>query len=233
MTQRKPTLRTLLLVWGLGAAMVTAASIICLDIPLALFFHGYRETWWSQTFAHITDFANGAIWYTVGVLGLLAAYVRHKRRSQNPTAFTRETRAWLFMIVTMATSGTFINAVKLLVGRERPRLLYRDGTHDFHVLTFDLDLSDCGFPSGHTQSIWTAMLCLGFIAPPLRPLLFVVAILISASRIVIGAHYAGDVFASIYIAFFAVLMWRQWFEKDGVSVTLWPRKEENREKAQA
>lgn len=222
MTQRKPTLRTLLLVWGLGTAMIVAASVECLDIPLALFFHDYRDTWWSQFFGHITDFASGYIWYPVAVIGLVTAFVRHKRLNQNLAAWTQEARAWTFMIVTMMTSGIFINAVKLVVGRERPRLLYRDGTFGFHPFTFDLDLKDCSFPSGHTQSIWCAMLCLGFIAPPLRPLLFIVAVFVSASRVIIGAHYAGDVFAGMYVAFFAALMWRQWFEKDGVSLTLWP-----------
>lgn len=217
----KPTLRALLTVWGVGAAMVTTASIYCLDVPLALFFQQYRDTWWWLFFYGITDFANGGIWYPLAVVGLIAAYVRHKRRLPNPAAFARETRAWLFMIVTMASSGTFINAVKLVIGRERPRFLFNEGTADFHPFTFELALKYSSFPSGHTQSIWTAMLCLAFIAPPLRPLLFAVALLVSASRVVIGAHYAGDVFASIYIAFFAALLWRQWFEKDGVSVTLW------------
>jgi membrane-associated phospholipid phosphatase len=215
----------MLQVWGLGTAMVTAASIDCLDIPLALFFNQYIETWWSLAFRHITDVASGYIWYPVAVAGLIAAFVRHKRLSQNLAAWSRESRAWIFMIVTMATSGTFINLVKILVQRERPRLLFRDGTFGFHPFSFDLDLKDCSFPSGHTQSIWSAMLCLGFIAPPLRPLLFTVAVLVSASRVVIGAHYAGDVFAGMYVAFFAALMWRQWFEKGGVSVTLWPKRD--------
>ena len=213
-------LRTYLLAWGLGTALIAAASIECLDIPLAVFFYDYRETWWSKTFAHITDFANGGLWYTVGALGLIAAFVRHKYRGQNPAAFTRETRAWLFMIVTMASSGTFINAVKLVIGRERPRLLFRDGTFGFHPFTFDLDLGDCSFPSGHTQSIWTAMLALSFIAPPLRPMLFAVAVLISASRVIIGAHYVSDVLGGVWLAVAAVIYWRHRFEANGEKLDL-------------
>ena len=106
----------------------------------------------------------------------------------------------------------------LAIGRERPRFLFRDGTTGFHP--FDLNLTDCGFPSGHAQSISTAMLSLAFIYPPLRPLFFVVAVLISASRIIIGAHYASDVVAGIYIAVVAAVVWRQWFERNGLSVTL-------------
>ncbi len=207
-----------LLLAGVGVALITAALITWVDIPLALFFESQRETWWVAFFEAITDFASGWIWYSVAVLGLLAAYLRHKRRTPDPAKFLRETRAWIFMIVTMASSGIFINALKLAIGRERPRLLFRDGTHDFHP--FGLSLADCGFPSGHTQSIWTAMLALGFIFPPLRPLFFSVAVLISASRIIIGAHYAGDVTAGLYIAVVAAVLWRQWFQRHDLSVTL-------------
>ena len=65
------------------------------------------------------------------------------------------------------------------------------------------------------------MLCLGFIYPPGRPLFIFVAVMISASRIIIGAHYAGDVAAGVYIAFFAAFLWRRWFERNGLSVQLY------------
>ena len=212
------TLRRRLLIAGVLTAIVVAALMTWVDVPLALYFNGYRQTWWAELFNTITNFANGAIWYTVGVLGIGAAYLRHKKKTPDQAAFTKELRAWLFMIVSMATSGTFVNAVKLAVGRERPRLLFRDGTTGFHP--FGLDLTDCGFPSGHTQSIWSAMLALSFIYPPLRLLFFTVAVFISASRIIIGAHYAGDVAAGAYVAVFAVLLWRYWFERTGVTVGL-------------
>jgi membrane-associated phospholipid phosphatase len=212
-------LRRQLLMAGVGTALITAALITWVDIPLALFFNGYRPTWWAEFFNQITDFASGWIWYPVALLGIGAAYLRHKVRAPNPAEWVREARAWTFMIVTMASSGIFINALKLAVGRERPRLLFRDGTSGFHP--FGLNLTDCGFPSGHTQSIWTAMLALGYIYPPLRPLFFFVAVTISASRIVIGAHYAGDVVASIYIATVAALLWQRWFEKNGASLRLY------------
>ena len=207
------------LLWsGIFAAAITAAFIAWIDVPLAHFFYGYRETAWSKAFGFITNFATGGIWYPLAIFGISAAYLRHKIRAPDGAAFIMETRAWAFMIVTMATSGVFINGVKLAVGRERPKFLFRDGTNDFHP--FGLDLADCSFPSGHTQSIWTAMLALSFIYPRLRPLFFTTAILISASRIVIGAHYAGDVAAAFYIAVVAAVLWRQWFERDGLTITL-------------
>jgi membrane-associated phospholipid phosphatase len=218
MTLMDDPLNRRLMLWGLATIPAVATLMIWVDVPLALYFNGYRDTWWAEFFNFITDFANGAIWYPVAVLGIGFAWLRHKKRLPNPARFTQELRAWLFMIAVMASSGTFVNAVKVAVGRERPRLLFRDGTTGFHP--FNLNLTDCGFPSGHTQSIWTAMLCLGFLFPRLRFVFFTVAVFISASRIIIGAHYAGDVTASLYIAFFATLVWKRWFEKDGMSVRI-------------
>ncbi len=211
-------LRRRLLWAGLTAAIITAALIVWVDAPLAQFFNGYRQTAWVEGFNFITDFASGAIWYPLAALGIAVAYFRHRIHKPDPAALIKETRAWIFMIVTMATSGTVVNALKLAIGRERPRFLFRDGTSDFHP--FGLDLASCSFPSGHTQSIWTAMLALSFIYPPLRPLFLAIAGLVAASRIIIGAHYAGDVSAGIYIAVVAAVLWRRWFERGGVAVTL-------------
>lgn len=207
------------LLWaGVATAVVCAILIQWVDIPLARFFENYKQTWWSMFFAAITDFASGYIWYPVGVLGIIAAYTRHKWRGSNPARLIQEKRAWLFMIVTMASTGAAINILKVVIGRERPRLLFRDGTSGFHP--FNLNLSDCGFPSGHTQAIWAAMLCLCIIYPPLRWIALIAAVLVSASRIVITAHFAGDVTAGMYIAVVGVVLWRYWFERKGISLTL-------------
>ncbi len=214
-----PSLRRGLLIGGLITALLTAASMFFVDVPLALFFNSYRQTAWADFFAFITDFANGAIWYSLAVLAIGAAYLKYKRGPDaDDLKFKQRARAWAFMIVTMMTSGIFINAVKLMVGRERPRFLFRDGSAEFHP--FGLRLADCAFPSGHTQSIWTAMLCLSLLFPKWRAPFLAVAATIGASRVIIGAHYLADVIASIYIAFAFTLLWRSWFEKDGISVRL-------------
>lgn len=210
-----------LALWGVATAITAAALMHWIDIPIAQFFYAHRETAWVGFFAAITDFANGVIWYSLCVIGIAAAAVRHgaKAKLPNPARRRKEIRAWLFMIASMASSGIFINGLKFAFGRQRPKFLFSGGTNDF--LPFGgVTLADSSFPSGHTQSIWTAMLALSFLFPPLRPLFLVIATVIAMSRIVVGAHYLADVVASIFIAFAAVLLWRRWFTKDGTSVTL-------------
>ncbi len=210
-----------LALWGVATAITAAALIQWIDIPIAQFFHAHRGTAWVGFFAAITDFANGVIWYSLCLIGIAVAAARHgaKAKLPNPARKRQEIRAWLFMIAAMASSGIFINAMKFAFGRQRPKFLFDGGTNDF--LPFGgVTIADSSFPSGHTQSIWTAMLSLAFLFPPLRPLFLTIATVIAMSRIVVGAHYLADVVMSIFIAFAAVLLWRRWFTRDGTSVTL-------------
>jgi membrane-associated phospholipid phosphatase len=206
--------------YGAAAALVAIVSAVaCLDVPLALLLHSYRETPWANFFAAITDFANGGIWYSLAVLAIILAWARTKFGALDRAGFLRHARAWGFMIVAMATSGILANVLKAVIGRERPRLLFRDGTHDFHPFTLNVD--DSSFPSGHTQSIFSAMLALSFLFPPLRPVFLVVATMIAASRVIIGAHYFSDVIGGAYLGIAAVLLWRAWFLRKDWQVTLW------------
>jgi membrane-associated phospholipid phosphatase len=119
----------------------------------------------------------------------------------------------------MLSSGILINVMKFAIGRPRPRFLFaEESISGFHP--FALKIADSSFPSGHTQSIWTAMLALSFLFPPLRPVFLAIATTIALSRIVVGAHFLADVVASVFIAFAAVLLWRRWFTRDGISLAL-------------
>ena len=214
-----------LALWGIATGIAAASLMHWIDIPIAQFFYARRETSWVAFFAAITDFANGFIWYSVCVIGIGLAYKRHgeKAKRPDPTRKRQEIRSWLFMIAAMASSGILINAMKFAIGRQRPKFLFDSGTNDF--LPFGgVTIADSSFPSGHTQSIWSAMLALSFLFPPLRPLFLVIATIIATSRIVVGAHYLADVVTSVFIAYAIVLLWRRWFEKDGTPVTLIARK---------
>ena len=78
-----PLHRTLTL-WGIATAAVAAALIHWVDIPIASFFYAQRETPWVAFFSAITDFANGVIWYSVALIGIIVAAVRHGKRARRP-----------------------------------------------------------------------------------------------------------------------------------------------------
>lgn len=218
------SLQRTLLIWGALTAAVVVGLMVRIDVPMAQYFNAHKDTPWVAVFAAITDFANGLIWFSVAALGVAAAALRHRVRPTIPNLprMRQEIRAWFFMAVSMATSGLLINAMKFAIGRERPRFMFEDGNADFNP--FFQPIADSSFPSGHTQSIWTAMLALCFLFPPLRIPFIIIATAIGASRVIVGAHYLSDVVASIFIAFATVLLWRSWFQRHGTLVTLWVRK---------
>jgi membrane-associated phospholipid phosphatase len=215
-----PLTRAPFLIYTAVTAMAVAGLMMWGDEPLARHMRLQRDTDWVGFFAGLTDFASGWLWYSVALTGLAVAYTRY-RSQQLPlgfAAFLARRRAWIFMIVAMATSGVTEVVLKFVIGRDRPRFLFEESGATFHP--FRLNTGDSSFPSGHTQSICSAMLALAVIYPPLRPVFLVTAALVSASRIIIGAHYASDVVGGVWLAVGAVMYWRYRFEKNGESLCL-------------
>lgn len=207
-------------VGALATAVVCAALMVWVDQPLAVTMAQFRDTRFVAVFELVTDLANSAIWYTLGAAGIVLAW-RASRRDDAPSAralFQRRLRAGLFLISSMVISGLIVNALKLAIGRSRPKMFVYDHVADFTPFRRVLDA--CSFPSGHSQSIWAAMIALAWIFPRWRVTLFVVAVVVSSSRIIVGAHYASDVVAGAYVAFAVALVMRQWFEREGVRLSL-------------
>ena len=201
-------------------ALAVWALIVWVDLPVAAHMAQYSETGLIAAFRIITMLANGAIWYTLAVLGIALAW-RKARKVGTPDAqveMQRHLRAWVFMIASMAISGLLVNALKVAIGRPRPKLVLYENISG--LAPFQRALEDCSFPSGHSQSIWAAMLALAWIYPRWRFAFFAVAVVVAASRVIIGTHYASDVVAGAYLAFAIAFLARWWFQREGLPVTL-------------
>ncbi len=98
-----------------------------------------------------------------------------------------------FILSVNAVSGLLSLALKMFFGRARPRLLEMVGP--FHFDMFSWKSAVLSFPSGHTVTAFATVTALGFLAPRLGTWLFVLALLIAASRVITGAHYPSDVIA--------------------------------------
>src|SRR5436309_569381 len=85
------------------AAMLLPVPVLMrwVDGPLATFFQSQHDHGWWHFFALITDFANGFIWYSLALIGLLSAWVRHRmlEPASSATVYRARRRAWTFMIV--------------------------------------------------------------------------------------------------------------------------------------
>lgn len=123
----------------------------------------------------------------------------------------------LVTLTSWVLSGLATTLLKLVFARPRPLMTFGD---QVHVLT---EYVTYAMPSGHATTSAALVLPFLLLVPDKNPINQSVKVLISllamgvaASRVVLGAHYLGDVIAGIGVAFiglpFAVLLANQIME---------------------
>jgi len=117
--------------------------------------------------------------------------------------------SFLFIFSSIAISGVITNIIKFLFGRARPTLLFKDNYYGFAFFEFSADM--LSFPSGHANTIFALATALFFLLPRGWFLYFSVAVLVGASRVLIGSHYLSDVIAGSYLAVLTTLYIKQYF----------------------
>ncbi len=120
----------------------------------------------------------------------------------------------LFLFVAIAGSGLFVDFLKGVVGRTRPKLWFEAGEYGFAPFTFAAhDFNS--MPSGHSNTALAFATALGFFFPRLRPYLFIGATVAASSRVIIGAHYLSDVLVGGLIGVLTTLWLRQYVTRKG------------------
>lgn len=200
--------------------VIMTPFIVFWDAPLAWYFELQLDRDIHNLMGTVTEAANSAIWFGVAVTGFIVSRHVAKRAStaQEADRFLHYARAWTFMVVSMLTAATVLNALKLIIGRYRPRYMFNEDLVGFEP--FSVALKMASFPSGHAQSIWSAMIALMFLTPRYIPVYAVIAITVSASRFLTAVHFVSDVIMSAFLSYAVAVLVRHWFERDGQSVRL-------------
>jgi undecaprenyl-diphosphatase len=102
-----------------------------------------------------------------------------------------------YVFATVAATGIAVNAVKFLVGRGRPRVLFRDGWVGFQPLDGSSDF--LSFPSGHATTAGAVAAALWVLWPRHGRLLLLCALLVGVARAALNAHFLSDIVAGLYL----------------------------------
>ncbi len=97
-------------------------------------------------------------------------------------------------LVAQLLTALVVQTMKKLFSRERPYKVLKG------LNTFDINMRDYSFPSGHTAASFSLALVISVNYTYLVIPMFIYAITIGISRIYLGVHYPSDVLAGMVIA---------------------------------
>jgi lipid A 4'-phosphatase len=196
--RQRRTLAGRRVLWVEALVLTEIAAMLWIDRPLADFFRK-DGAGLQPLFATVQDFGLGYPYLVLS--GLAFAFLRWGGELARLRPWAAEMRATAyipgFIFVAVGAAGLAADALKILVGRTRPKLLFADGTYDF--TWFGLRADHWSFPSGHATTAAALMAALWCLWP--RPLWLYVAAaaLVAASRVVAGQHFLSDVIAGAAI----------------------------------
>lgn len=205
-----------------AGAMLLAVILLMMflvDAPLARAAahmpHWYR--WFNE---QITDFGkSGWVLWPLGLLFLALAAL--------PTATTRISQAVMaalmvrvgFVFLAVGLPGLFVTTIKRVIGRARP--MTDHGPHPFEFHPFS-SAAFASMPSGHTTTVFSVLVALGTLWPRARTALWIYALAILISRVVVNAHYPSDVVAGAVVGTVGALLVRRWFALRRLGFSLAP-----------
>ena len=150
-------------------------------------------------FDNITTLGDSFWYFFFCVLGIVVVFIFEKTKMLIFISFKEVKNLFFYTITCLFFAGLFTQLLKHIVGRPRPNHTILDGSLSFDFFTFDSNFHS--FPSGHTSTIFILALVCSTVIPRLKYFFLIFALVVSFSRIVVGAHFLTDIIGGIIIAF--------------------------------
>jgi len=167
--------------------------------------------WFRAAFEFITNFGLGG-WFLFPLAFLLLSLSIFatrplSRMAQGVLGALAVRFGYLFLAI--GVPGLFVSIVKRLIGRARPYV----GGHDdpFAYVPFAWRPEYASMPSGHATTAAAAAVAIGAVCPRARPVMWLYALIIMFSRIIVLAHHPSDVIAGALVGGAGALPVRRWF----------------------
>nr|TFG52978.1 MAG: phosphatase PAP2 family protein [Hyphomicrobiales bacterium] len=180
-----------MMLW-LGAALLVAGiPLLMLDRQAANFFrYNPPPAPVLKALIKTTDAAKGGPW----IVGILVLFLGTQPWSyfygSSPTARFANDIA-LALLVSLITGSVVLHAIKLFLGRRRPRDDFEHGLYGF--VFFQWHLQHNSFPSGHALTIFCVATWASALLPAFAILWIAIASYFAMTRAILAVHFLSDV----------------------------------------
>jgi membrane-associated phospholipid phosphatase len=188
----------------------TVASMFLIDRVSTDWAH-HLPQWFEDVFEELTN-AGYSGWFLVpaGIIVLVLAALTSPalpRLTQGVIAALAARCGFLFLAI--GVPGLFVTIIKRLIGRARP---YMEVNGDpFTYMPFSWRPEYASLPSGHAATVGAAAMAIGAIWPRLRPVMWLYALVIMFSRVVVLSHHPSDAIAGALVGAVGAAMVRRYF----------------------
>jgi membrane-associated phospholipid phosphatase len=178
-------------------------SFFFLDKKIAIYFHDLHSRY-TTIFSYLT-YLGDSNWILICSLILFIILIKWQKKFAHQA---------LFVFTTVATSGIFVNIIKVIFSRYRPKALFENGDFGFNLFAFKTKYLYVSFPSGHSVTSMAMAVALTLLFPRYKYIFFFVWILVALSRVIVTAHYLSDILIGGLIgAYFSYYLYYSYFFK--------------------
>jgi undecaprenyl-diphosphatase len=190
--------------------IAVVASMFLLDAAASTWARGLPR-WWVAAFEHITDLGlSGWFLFPAGfALLCLAAVTSPIWSPMTQDVLVMLTERVGFVFLAIGAPGLFAAIVKRMIGRARPYVGPRDNPFDYIPFVWRPEYAS--MPSGHATTAAAAAVAIGAVWPVARGVMWIYALLIMFSRVVVLEHHPSDVLAGALVGVVGADLVRRWF----------------------
>jgi membrane-associated phospholipid phosphatase len=179
-----------MLLWAGFILIVLGTAALAVDRPIAHFLYDHVSAATHKRLDSITHAAKAGHWLAAAILALVgAAVARHFGAGGAQVA--QLINYSLAFIASLTVGSAVLHAIKLVLGRRRPRDDMEMGLYGFMPFAFNTNFNS--FPSGHALTIFCVAVIFTCVWPMLWWLWFAVATFLAGVRALLTAHFLSDV----------------------------------------
>jgi membrane-associated phospholipid phosphatase len=192
---------------GIGAAIITL--MYALDAT-EIGWMPPRGTAWLWPVRILTDFGKSTyvLWSLAVMLLAITLLFPRARGTARPVLIGFGTRL-LFIFFAVLLPVLTGEIIKDIVGRGRP--FVGGQANAFNFSHFAGTEAYASFPSGHATTAFALAFAVSAVWPRTRMVMFIYAVVIAGSRLVLLAHHPSDVVAGALIGVIGAMLVRYWF----------------------